>query len=425
LNDSNIQRRCPQCGNPVAQRAESCLMCGEPLKEQGQRRISLPQGDAFLPILLAIGLVLLWAWKPWEAARPEGRPGESQAMAATALSASPTVGPSVTYVVVPTATPLHSPTPPPTATLPPNQTRHVVESGETVSSIARKYGATSKAILDANGLKSTSIISPGDELIIPLPLAATSTPTQTPTPSPTPFTYTVKSGDTLSAIARRFSTTVEALMEANGIAEATGLRAGTTLNIVQPPDFTATMAYDTYEVQQGDTLYTLSARFRLTVAEIKEVNGLESDRLSVGQKLRIPVGTATPVPTLTPAPTLTPTPGPPRPAPQLLAPPEGSSFAGSDTVILLNWASVGILDPDEWYVVRMRYLTPGATQPQLVWTKATSWRVSPDLYLEGSGRPQQLRWQVLVMRQTGVTEDGIWLGQEVSPPSEARTFTWQ
>ena len=414
------QRRCPQCGTPVAQRADTCLMCGAVLKESKRKSGRLPQTDLLLPLLLVGALALLWLWKPWRAAEPQAL------TAATAtVSTTPTQLPTATYAMAPTATPLQSPTPPPTATLPPNQTRHTVKSGETVSTIAKLYGTTIQAILQANSLKATSYLRIGQELVIPLPVANTPTPTVTPTPSPTPFLYTIKSGDTLSVIAQRYKTTVEALMQANGITDATRIHIGTKLKIVQPPDYSATMAYETYEVKAGDTLISISAKYKVSVAKIKEVNKLAGDRLGVGQKLRIPVGTATPTPSLTPTPTLTPTPGPARPAPVLLAPPDGTAFEGADTVILLNWASVGILDEDEWYVVRVRRSGEVAELLPLVWTKATSWRLPGDLYVAGLEEPQRFYWQVSVMQKTGLTEDGTWTGEQISPPGVVRTFTWK
>ena len=419
------QRQCPECGTPVAQKAETCLMCGAQLREEKRSRLRLPQGDLLLPLLLAAAIAALWLWKPWDREDPLALvPVATTPVATESATPETTSTPAATYVVAPTATPLHSPTPPPTPTLPPNQTHHTIESGETVSTIAKQYGTTSKKILDANGLKSNTIISVGDVLIIPLPVANTSTPTVTPTPSPTPFEYTVRVADTLSAIAKKYGTTVETLMDINNINDATSLRVGTKLIIAQPPDFTLTMAYETHEVQSGDTLFSLSAKYDVTVAEIKEASGLENNNLSVGQELKIPVGTATPVPTLTPSPTMTPTPGPPRPAPMLLAPADGATFEGAETVILLDWASVGILDEDEWYVVRLRSMDPRAEQPPLEWTHATSWRVPPELY-EGGTESRGFRWEVLIMRQTGVDEDGTWLGEDQSPSSETRTFSWR
>ena len=420
--ESEPQRHCPHCGTPVAQKAETCLMCGAALREPRRRQIPLPSADLLLPLLVVGALAFLWIWKPWQPAASEA---DVVAESSPVPTSTATALPSATYVVAPSATPLYSPTPPPTATLPPDTTRHTVEAGETVSTIAKLYGTTTKAILDANGLKTNTIISVGQELLIPLATANTATPTPTLTPSPTPFVYTIRTGDTLSAIAKKHNTTVEALMEANNIPEATNIHAGTQITIVQPPDYSLTMAYETYEVQQGDTLYTISGKYGLTIAEIKEINELTKDALSVGQQLRIPVGTATPIPTPSPTPSLTPTPGPARPAPALLAPPQDAAFEGADKVIMLSWASVGILAEDEWYTVRVRRTGAVAQILPVVWTKATSWQLPADLYIGGLAQPQHFHWQVSVMQQTGVDEDGDRTGELISPAGDVRTFTWK
>jgi hypothetical protein len=109
----------------------------------------------------------------------------------------------------------------------------------------------------------------------------------------------------------------------------------------------------------------------------------------------------------------------------LLGPPHGAAFEGADTVILLNWASVGILTEDEWYVIRLR--RTGAVTEQLpqVWTKTTSWRLPAELFVEGLDEPQRFHWQVSVMRQTGVSEDGRQTGRLISAGAAVRTFTWK
>jgi LysM repeat protein len=421
--ESSTQKRCPQCGTPVAQRADSCLMCGAELREQKGRsaRLSFPvrrSENLLLPMAILAAVAIVLFWKPWESENP-------LVLARPLATSSTTPSPVATYAVASTATPLWSPTPPPTSTLPPNHARHTVRAGETVTSIAKLYGTTAKAILDANGLRESSIIHIDDELIVPLPLANTATPTPTSSPSPTPFEYTVRTADTLSEIARKFGTTVEALMEANGIETASGLRAGSRIIIVQPPDYSATMAYETHQVQAGETLISISVEYGVTVAELKEANDLKNDALRAGQDLRIPVGTATPTASPTRTPTLTPTPAPPYPAPALLGPADGAVFEGSDAAILLNWASVGILEPDEWYVVRLRRSGVAFGQLPFVWTKATAWRVTDDLHVAGQGETQRFHWQVAIMRRVGVAEDGSWVGDQISQTSETRTFSWQ
>lgn len=417
--DAAPQRRCPHCGNPVARRADTCLLCGARLQERARRKTDRPAlGDLALPLVIVAAVVVLWLWKPWQAGQPKA------AVVPTA-TATATVVPTPTFPVAPTATPLSSPTAPPTATPPPDQTVHTVKKGETVITIAKLYGTTQAAILKANKLKASSPIHVGDQLIIPLPAANTPTPTLTPLPSPTPFEYVVRTGDTLSEIARRYGTTVEAIMQANDIADATDLHAGVRLTIVGRPTGPTSVAYTMYVVQQGDTLSTIAAKFGLTVARLKQLNGLKSDRLVVGQKLKLTVGTATPLPTQTPLPTLTPTPAPPYPAPALLVPPDGALFEGADTVILLSWASVGILPKDDWYVLRLR--RAGAITEQLppVWTKVTSWRLPAELYMADPAGPQRLDWQVVVMHHSGTDAEGAWTGEELSPRSGTRTFYWK
>ncbi|MBN1661094.1 MAG: LysM peptidoglycan-binding domain-containing protein [Anaerolineae bacterium] len=425
------QRRCPQCGTPVAQRAENCLMCGALLKESKRRRARAPEGDLLWPILIVVGLIAIWLWKPWQGTGPQAMaPMVEPSPVPTSTSATPTVTPTVTpspsptYYVAPTATPLYSPTPPPTPTLPPNYTEHRVEEGDVVSTIAKEYGTTTDSILKANGLKANTTLHVGQTLIIPLPIANTLTPTITPTPSPTPFVYTIKSGDLLSVIAKRYNTTVEALMEANDIADATRISVGTKIIIVQPPDYAATMAYDTYEVQPGDTLITIADKYSgVTVKDLRDVNELKSDSLKAGQTLRVPIGTATPTPTLTPPATLTPTPAPKWPAPALLMPADDASFDPSHTSILLTWASVGILDEDEWYVVHLRRSGEFSDEPA-VWTKATSWRVSREVLDDHRDGPQRFYWSVVVMQHTEGEDDRIWTGELVGSSSDTRTFSW-
>jgi LysM repeat protein len=376
------------------------------------------------PVLLVVALVALWLWKPWQARGP-------QAAASPSATASDTAVPTATYAIGPTATPLQSPTPTPTPTPPPNQTTHTVQKGETVISIAKDYGTTAQAIRTANNLKGSATIRVGDELIIPLPVADTPVPTPTPLPSPTPWVYVVQPGDTLSEIARKFGTTVERLMQVNDLESGSDIRAGDRLTIAASEAPPTPPTIQTYEVQTGDTLYGIAAKFKTTVAAIKQLNGLKSDSLKAGQKLKIPAGavslapTATATPTPEPTQTLTPVPTPPRPAPALLGPVDGTAFVGAEPVPLLNWASVGILGEDEWYVLRVRRTGPLTQQLPAVWTQSTSWRLPPELYIAGLAEPQRFHWAVSVMRKAGEAADGTWQGTEESPRSETRTFTWQ
>lgn len=97
------------------------------------------------------------------------------------------------------------------------------------------------------------------------------------------FNYTVRAGDSLWLIANRYGTTVEAIKRLNGLTSDL-LNIGQVLKI--PSD--QNMPYIEYTVRPGDTLWILSRRYETTVDAIKRLNGLTSDLLNIGQVLRIP-----------------------------------------------------------------------------------------------------------------------------------------
>ena len=109
---------------------------------------------------------------------------------------------------------------------------HVVRRGETLYSIARRYGTTVGAIMRANNLRSYTIYV-GQRLTIPVSgssrYAAAPGPAQ-PTGTSSTY-YVVQPGDTLYSIARRFGTTVWAIARANGIANPNSIRRGQRLII--------------------------------------------------------------------------------------------------------------------------------------------------------------------------------------------------
>ena len=110
--------------------------------------------------------------------------------------------------------------------------------------------------------------------------------------------YRVKSGDSLYEIAGRFGVSVNALKAVNGLSGST-LRVGQRLVIpatakTQPSradaqPAAAEGAQDTvYRVRSGDTLSSIAARFGTSVRILKNLNGLRSNRLKVGQRIRLP-----------------------------------------------------------------------------------------------------------------------------------------
>ena len=127
------------------------------------------------------------------------------------------------------------------------------------------------------------------------------------TPAPTAATeYTVASRDTYSTIAKKFGVSVAAMKEANPGVEATKLQIGQKLHVPAPAKSVASAPSgsssaspeqantdQTYKVQSGDTLIKIASNHHTNVKAIRAANNLKSDRIVVGQKLKIPVKRAT------------------------------------------------------------------------------------------------------------------------------------
>ena len=97
-------------------------------------------------------------------------------------------------------------------------------------------------------------------------------------------TYTVKSGDTLYSIAKKYNTTVNAITTLNNLTSNT-LSIGQTLKI---PTSTQNVTEQTYTVKSGDTLYSIARKYNTTLSDLINRNNLKTSNLSIGQKLIIP-----------------------------------------------------------------------------------------------------------------------------------------
>lgn len=109
---------------------------------------------------------------------------------------------------------------------------YTVASGDTLSAIAARLGTTVAALAAANGISNPNRISIGQT--ISMPTASHSSSSASPvrsTPAPASTGYTVRAGDTLSAIAARNGTTVAALAAKNGIADPNKIGIGQSLKL--------------------------------------------------------------------------------------------------------------------------------------------------------------------------------------------------
>ena len=158
------ERVCPQCGTRVAQKARSCFFCGAPLDGEPRQPLRVPWADFVLFTVIAAVFALWWLRAPETPDVQQIASNNRQGALATALSAAtPTVQPTA---LPPTPTPTETRQPTPTILAAP--LRHVVKSGDTVAAIAEKYGSTIKDIIQANGLGADGRLNVGRELVIPL-----------------------------------------------------------------------------------------------------------------------------------------------------------------------------------------------------------------------------------------------------------------
>lgn len=117
-------------------------------------------------------------------------------------------------------------------------------------------------------------------------------------PTPSYVTHRVTKGQTLSGIARRYRTSVRAIMAANGLRSQHYLKVGWRLKIPTRGGGSGAVAVSTspgsevtkYRVKKGDSLWKVALRFSTTTGAIKAVNGLRSTRLQIGQVLKVPMG---------------------------------------------------------------------------------------------------------------------------------------
>lgn len=139
---------------------------------------------------------------------------------------------------------------------------YTVRAGDTLSSIASRYGTTTSALARANGISNVNLIYVGQALKV-------SGVTTTTTTS----TYTVRYGDTLSAIASRYGMSISALASLNGISNPNWVYPGQVLKLSGGSSTRA------YTVRSGDTLSGIASRLGTSWTALKAKNGIANANL--------------------------------------------------------------------------------------------------------------------------------------------------
>ena len=171
-------------------------------------------------------------------------------------------------------------------TNPSNMFYYTVKNGDSLYSIARIYNTTVNEIIKLNNLKSTNL-SIGQTLRIP------ETNESVTTMPPSFINYTVKKGDNLYSIAKNNNISVDTIIQDNAL-NTNNLFIGQVLKIrtdnsVVEECFGSSYSptTNTYTVKKGDSLYSISKKFNTTVNDLISKNNLKSTNLSIGQILKI------------------------------------------------------------------------------------------------------------------------------------------
>lgn len=151
---------------------------------------------------------------------------------------------------------------------------YTVKTGDSLWSISKKFGVTVDDLKNANNLKG-NLLNVGQNLIIP-----------GLNEKPSGGEYIVKKGDSLYSISKKFNTTVDNLKSINNLT-TDALAIG---QIIKLPGSSSEIPEKSneYTVQRGDTLYSISKKFNVSVDKLKDINNLSSNTLRVGQVLKIP-----------------------------------------------------------------------------------------------------------------------------------------
>lgn len=175
------------------------------------------------------------------------------------------------------------PAPTPTPAPAPAGGTYTVVAGDTLSGIAARYGTTYQYLAQINGIADPNKINVGQVLKVP---GGGSAPA--PTPQPNGQTYTVRSGDSLSAIGSKLGLDWHAIAAANGLSDPYIIYPGQVLRLPGTNVPTPAPGVTHYTVQSGDTLSGIAAKYGTSYQHLAQINGIaDPNKIYPGQVLVI------------------------------------------------------------------------------------------------------------------------------------------
>ena len=180
--------------------------------------------------------------------------------------------------------------------------KHRVKSGETIASIARRYGTSTRTITALNRLSAKKGVHAGQRLTVPLPgrnrsakVSAERQPDKITQQANATTKYRVKKGETLTDLAQRFNMTVPEIKKINRL-KGDRVNSGRIIRVARQPDDRAkdeakqqtarkpaVEKNKTYTVKKGDNLYRIARENNVSVSKLMELNSLAGKEIRPGQ----------------------------------------------------------------------------------------------------------------------------------------------
>ncbi|GGM99989.1 hypothetical protein GCM10010967_37580 [Dyadobacter beijingensis] len=202
----------------------------------------------------------------------------------------------------------------PAASVPAATSYHTVQSGETYFSIANKYGLSLRELLTLNNRNAQSRLVSGQRLLVSrsadeaapakvavtrtAPAAAFKTPEEIKeetrlAATPGSEFHTVQSGQTYYSISKAYGLTIRELFELNNLTESDRLKSGQKLRVKkgeggETASENQSSGVQTHTVAPGETLFRIAQTYHTNVDDIKKLNNMSGNSVMVGQKLKIP-----------------------------------------------------------------------------------------------------------------------------------------
>ncbi len=193
-------------------------------------------------------------------------------------------------------------------------TQHAIEKGETLFTIAHKHHTTIEEVRKANGLKKGDILKLGRILKVPqntyFPEKKQAKHVTKKKNTHTFSKHSIKNGETLFTIARKYHTTIEEVRKVNGLKKGDMLKVGRILKVPQNTYFPNKNSSNSkkivkkeqkkkvrhlfakHKIKSGETLFTIARKHHTTIEEVRQANMLKKgETLKIGKVLKVPTNT--------------------------------------------------------------------------------------------------------------------------------------